>query len=581
MSGDLLIDWEFTKAVAFLADRATHGMSPTGALSDSLRRKQTSEITTVKDSLMTIRTRELTPAKLMLEDAFCFYVDPACRESALWHFKKAASLAWEAISTAPDARAKIEATSIATVGALFANEENTEQACTLCKRYVEKLHSCAEVQQVFKAKMNRSFKNKVRGMFTKKKRQQILQTICTVNFTLFRYFCKVGVISNLKQWPTVSMPGSDVIQPVTQMLSVAEKATGKVPMKGTVSEMIDAGHRVVCVDDTGKELQVWDADSMRSGGSFQRWFPLASTIVDGVLITVSEPLAVGQQSFVSTLDLLDFCQLERYKLPGGTKYLHVTVTDTSVAIIDNKGRITHLNPNDFTLQKQVRIHFPRKTDLESDRITLVRTQSAVDSRCLYWWDVETASLFKFNLFDGRKVKEVSSHAQVGLLTNHYLCAVELKGQFVSALEVRSTEDLTVVFKNDCLLKTSRQIACERFCCVSEGLLAVLYQSRRSYWLTVWELTSGAQLWEQFFGGGRLSAPIVGLSWFKADFLLVVQSDGNIIRYKVCGNWTAGRKMSTSYIIRGAASLFNLATPGSPVPITPGQKSRSMSNLLDY
>ena len=581
MSQDLLIHWDFAKAVGFLADRKNSGVDSSDAISDSLRRRQNKEVERIHESLTSVRHKDVVTTKLMFEDALCFFQDPKCKDSAMWHFEKASTMGHDAITNSSDIVAKMEATSIATVAALFCHENDVQTAYEVCKRHIEKLHMTPEVQQVFKSKIRKTLKSKFKGMFTKRKRHQTMQTICMINFTLFRYFCSTGNVTNLKDWPTVSMPGSEVIQPVSQVMSVANKETGKVPLQGDLAELLVGDDVVLCIDDTGKEVRLWDPNEMTAGGSFQRWFPLASSLCEGSLVCVSQPLAPGQQSSVSTIDLSNFCQLERQKLPGDTNYILITVTDTTVAVIDDRGKINHLNLNDFSFRKQVRVHFPRKTDAENDRILLQKTETAVDNRFLYWWDVKTASLFKFNLLDGRKVKEVSTHAQIGLLSSNFLCAVELSNdRHISALEVRSADDLQVIFRNESPLKKSREVACAQFCAVNDGLLAVLYKSRRSYWLSVWEVTSGAQLWEKFFGGGKLSASIVSIAWYRGQFLLVALSDGTLMKYKIANDLMFGRRPLGGTLVRGATSCFNLATPGSPFPLTPGPKSRSMSNLLD-
>lgn len=581
MADDLLVTWDFAKVVSFMADRTACQLSSGDVMSDSLQRRMKNELTDVRGSLVSVKHKDIVPSRLMLEDAFGFLEDPKCRDSALWHFDKASTLAHDVIPVVSELKGKMDATCIATVAALFLHEDDAQQAFELCKKHIETLHACAEVQQVFKSKIRKTLKSKFKGMFTRKKRQQALQTVCMINFTLFRYFCGTGSIKNLKDWPTVAMQGCVKVQPVSQMMSVAEKEVGKVPLKGEMAEVMVSDDKFLCIDSTGKEIRLWDPKEMTAGGTFQRWFPMTSIVYEGFLICITEPLASGQQSSVATIDLADFTQRERLRIPGDVNYLFITITDSSVAIVDDKGNILHLSLSDFSLVKRARVQFPRKTGAENERITLSVTDSAVDSSALYWWDVKTASLFKFSLLDGKKVTEVSSHAKVGLLSDGYLCGVELSNdKHVLALEVRSAEDLHVVFKSEAPLQKSREVATTQFCSVSDGLLAVLYKSRRSYWLTVWEITSGVQLWEKFFGGGKLSAAIVSVTWFSGQDLLVGLSDGTLFKYRVATDLSFGRRSQEGTMVRGATSLYNLATPGSPLALTPAPKSRSMSNLLD-
>lgn len=242
--------WAFSKAVSLLSDGTTRHLRKTDVGNEVIRRKVVGDLIEVRDSLSILSLKELETARFQLENGLVL-----CQQEATTHasseFEAARRNAEMAFSAVHDLEAKIEATKMAVMAALYQYDDDLSIAHTLCLQYIRRLHELPELKETVRVHLYEStpmslaeatewlvnlywmprasswpilrdamrLYRSVKDWITGTDRKALFESLCRLNLILGVFFLKNKIIDDLEDWPAIAVENHETVQPLDYILS--------------------------------------------------------------------------------------------------------------------------------------------------------------------------------------------------------------------------------------------------------------------------------------------------------------------------------------------------------------------------
>ena len=223
----------FDKALEILDKRLQYG----DVLDETFRQFIIADLDDIKQSLDAIRNKEFEAAKTHLKTALTSFREGNIDTSEFREARVKAVLAFSVVKTLPE---KIEATKIAAMSAVYEFGDDKKRAKTYSAEYVENLMCLPELHSVVDVKSGRGFGRRVKGLFWKTSRNDVMGEFFSCTRSLTRYL-STGTVVN---WPVKTTSNGATFHPLFLCLEVSRITSGDECSCETTPKVSDVAQSV-------------------------------------------------------------------------------------------------------------------------------------------------------------------------------------------------------------------------------------------------------------------------------------------------------------------------------------------------
>ena len=395
--------WAFAKAVSLLSDGATSHLRKGDISNDVIRRKVIGELLEVRDSLSTLTLKELETARFQLENGLILCQHEEATSYAHSEFEAARRNAEMAFSAVHDVEAKIEATKMAVMAALYQYDDELNIAHTLCMQYIRRLHELPELKETLRVHMYESTPmslseatewlihlywmpkgsawpivrditrvyRALKDWVTQTDRKAVLESVCRLNLILAVFFLKNKVLDDLQDWPSISIANHDPIQPLEHILGFDK--TNQHQIRGPDWDVKVLGaednDNVICLCHRPKSplevVQLNINDMSESRLLKIKYWPCVLHAINDKWVVI-----VGQREGTCGISVLNrrSWRFDREKEIAYqqnnndqlVRVLQVSLQDDLLCLLQRNGSVTQIDLNKMAIQQTTSLHLAKE-----------------------------------------------------------------------------------------------------------------------------------------------------------------------------------------------------------------------------